>query len=312
MKRWMAFMQRITALGKLPFSKRRYVYEGFSFGDWVAPDTTMKEQVRRGRWLATVYLANSARILARSAKLLGREKDAARYESLFAAICNSFCATFLDEKGHIRNGFQSAYATALYYGILPEQARRLAADDLEKDVIAHGHHLTTGFPSTMHLPFALLDHGKADAAFRLLMQDTCPSWLYPVTKGATSIWERWDALREDGTINVDPVGKTNMVSFSHYAYGAIGLFLYERIGGLTANEPGYRRFTVAPHVGGGLCRTHTAFESMYGRISVDWTLQNGVFSMRAEVPPNTSALIRMPNGDRTEVGSGSYDFACVL
>ena len=106
------------------------------------------------------------------------------------------------------------------------------------------------------------------------MQDTCPSWLYPVTKGATSIWERWDALREDGTINVDPVGKTNMVSFSHYAYGAIGLFLYERIGGLTANEPGYRRFTVAPHVGGGLCRDddERAISAAKKDAEVDWTI----------------------------------------
>jgi alpha-L-rhamnosidase len=312
MKRWMAFMQRITALGKLPFSKRRYVYEGFSFGDWVAPDTTMKEQIRRGKWIATAYLANSAQILAKTARILNKEKDSIRYEALRAAIVRSFCAAFLDAQGQIKNGFQSAYATALYYDILPREARKLAAEDLEQDVIANGYRLTTGFPSTLHLPFALLDHGKTDTAFQLLLQEGCPSWLYPVKRGATSIWERWDALREDGTVNVDPVGKTNMVSFSHYAYGAIGQFLYERIGGLTANEPGYRRFTIAPTVGGGIHQARVACHSPYGMIESKWCIEDRLFQLSVLVPPNTRATVHTPDGREVEVGSGKHDFSCAL
>ena len=312
MKRWMAFMCRMTALLKLPFSKQRYIYNGFSFGDWVAPETAMKEQVRRGRWIATAYLANSAHILAETAHILGNEKDVKRYERLYQAIAKSFCDTFLDRDGHIKNGFQSAYATALYFHILPESAVKLAADDLEKDVVSHGYRLTTGFSSTMHLPYALLDHGKHDTAFRLLLQEACPSWLYPVKHGATSIWERWDALREDGSVNVDPVGKTNMVSFSHYAYGAIGQFLYERIGGLIASEPGYRKFTIAPAVGGGLHEARVAYHSPYGTIESEWSFVDRLFQLSIVVPPNTRATVRIPDGRVVEVGSGVHEFQCTL
>lgn len=312
MKRWMAFMCRMTALLKLPFSKQRYIYNGFSFGDWVAPETTMKEQVRRGRWIATAYLANSAQILAKTANILGNQKDAKRYERLSQAIAKSFCDTFLDREGHIKNGFQSAYATALYYHMLPEFAAKLAADDLEEDVKSHGYRLTTGFSSTMHLPYALIDQGKHDTAFRLLLQEACPSWLYPVKHGATSIWERWDALREDGSVNVDPVGKTNMVSFSHYAYGAIGQFLYERIGGIVADEAGYRRVTIAPQIGGGIHSAHVTMESPYGRLSLDWKIENHVFSLQIEIPPNTNVNVCMPDGGNRELGSGNYELVCAL
>ena len=130
--------------------------------------------------------------------------------------------------------------------------------------------------------------------------------------GATSIWERWDALREDGSVNVDPVGKTNMVSFSHYAYGAVGQFLYERIGGIAANEAGYRRVTIAPEIGGGIHSAHVAMESPYGRISADWKIEDGVFSLQIEIPPNTNADVSLPDGTTSEFGSGRYELSCTL
>jgi alpha-L-rhamnosidase len=190
--------------------KKRFLYYGFSWGDWVAPGTSMQEQIKRAKWLATEYLAYSAHILALAAGHLGKEKEAEKYSALEARIKKCFCDNYLDEKGHIRGGFQSAYAVALCYDVLPDAARKTALDDLEKDVVSRGYHLSTGFPGTLHLPFALLDNGRIDTAFRLLLQDSCPSWLYPVKCGATSVWERWDALREDGSLNTERVGSNNI------------------------------------------------------------------------------------------------------
>jgi len=308
-KKWLRYMSVITALLHPPFSKKRFLYRGFSWGDWVAPGTTMKEQIKRAEWLSAEYMAHSAKLLADIADILGREAEAEEHRALEARIKKSFCDTYLDEGGHIRGGFQSAYAAALRYDILPKAAAAVAADDLEQDVIARDYHLSTGFPGTLHLPFALLDSGRNDTAFRLLLQDTCPSWLYPIRCGATSIWERWDALREDGSVNEDPVGKSNMVSFSHYAYGAVGQFLYERIGGITANQAGYRKFTVRPHIGGGIWRAQVALETPFGRISSVWSLQDdGTFSLEIQAPPNTQATVCMPSGEEHEIGSGRYTF----
>lgn len=310
-KKWLQYMSRIMSLLHPLSPKKRFLYYGFSWGDWVAPGTTMKEQIKRAEWLATEYLAYSAQILTLAAERLGREKEAVKYGALAVRIKKCFCDNYLDVNGHIRGGFQSAYAVALCYNVLPETARKTAVDDLEADVASRGYHLSTGFPGTLHLPFALLDNGRSDTAFRLLLQDSCPSWLYPVTCGATSIWERWDALHEDGSLNVERVGSSNMVSFSHYAYGAVGQFLYERVGGLTANEAGYRRFTIRPYIGGGMKQARVSQETPYGRITSEWSLQeDGTFTLTIDAPANTHGTAVLPTGERREVGSGKSVFIC--
>ena len=312
-KKWLKFMSRTMTLLHPLNPKKRFLYYGFNWGDWVAPGTNMQEQIKRAQWLVTEYLAHSAHILGLASELLGKKKETETYIALEAKIKKCFCDNYLNEQGHIRGGFQSAYAVALSYDILPEAARMTALDDLEKDVISRGYHLSTGFPGTLHLPFALLDNGKADTAFRLLLQETCPSWLYSVKCGATSVWERWDALQEDGSLNVERVGSSNMVSFSHYAYGAIGQFLYERVGGLVANEAGYRRFTVRPYIGGGIEHACVSHETPYGRISSEWRrLNDGTFKLTVEAPANTRGIVILPTGEQRAIGSGTYEFACQL
>jgi alpha-L-rhamnosidase len=310
-KKWLRYMSRIMALLHPLNPKKRFLYYGFSWGDWVAPGTSMQEQIKRAKWLATEYLAYSAHILALAAGHLGKEKEAEKYSALEARIKKCFCDNYLDEKGHIRGGFQSAYAVALCYDVLPDAARKTALDDLEKDVVSRGYHLSTGFPGTLHLPFALLDNGRIDTAFRLLLQDSCPSWLYPVKCGATSVWERWDALREDGSLNTERVGSNNMVSFSHYAYGAVGQFLYERVGGLVAREAGYRRFTIRPYIGGGIGHARISLETPYGGICSEWDIQDdGKFTLTVDAPANTRGTVVLPTGERREVGSGETVFTC--
>ena len=310
-KKWLRYMSFITAVLHPLSPRKRYLYYGFSWGDWVAPGTDMREQIQRARWIAPEYLAHSADILTQIAERLGKDAEAEEHRALSARIRKNFCGAFLEKDGHIRGGFQSAQAVALCYDLLPEAARETVADDLERDVIARGYHLSTGFPGTLQLPFALLDNGKGDTAFRLLMQDTCPSWLYPVKCGATSVWERWDALREDGSLNIERVGSSNMVSFSHYAYGAVGQFLYERVGGLVAVEAGYRRFMIRPFIGGGLKQAYVSLESPYGRISSQWRIgADGTFTLSVEAPPNTRGTVALPTGERHEVGSGETTFSC--
>ncbi len=311
MKRWLSTMKRISTFGKLPFMKNYYVYYFFSWGDWVAPGIPIKEQWRRGRWISTAYFANSAKMVAKIAHLLGNACDAEKYERLSEKIGLSFCRTFLDEGGHIKNGFQSIYADAIRFGILPEKAHQAAVEDLEKDVDKHNDHLMTGFPGTPHLLFALADCGREDTAFRLLMQESCPSWLYPVKCGATSIWERWDALQEDGSVNEEQVGSSNMVSFNHYAYGAVGEFLYSRVAGLEPVESGYKHFKVAPIAGGGLTCAKACYQSPYGMILVEWAMrEDQTFSLFVTVPPNTSATVCLPDKQQFEVGSGEHRYTC--
>ncbi len=313
MKRWVKTFIRMATLGKLPFMKSYYVFRGFSFADWLAPECSIPDQIfKRGKWMATAYLANSVRILEETSRLLGYSTEAKAYEKLHNRICRSFCDTLLDDQDQIKEGFQSIYATAVRFGILPEKASENAVNALEEDIIRHDDHLMTGFAGTPHVPFALTDNGKEETAFRLLLQESCPSWLYPVKCGATSIWERWDAVREDGSVNETPqMGKNNMVSLNTYAYGAIGEFLYSRVAGLEAIEGGYKRFKVVPVPGGGIRHAKASYESPYGTIRSEWDIDDDCeFHLLVAVPPNTQAEITLPDGQTKIVGSGEYRLTC--
>ena len=174
----------------------------FQFGDWCAPNEEFKQWTHKGPWIATCYYANSAHILSKVAAILGYEKDATYYDRLYENISKAFEEKFLDEKGQLHYEFQSGYALALSFLRIDEPKKRYMAQRLAELVKENNYHLSTGFPGTPQLLFALYDHGEAETARRLLLQDTYPSWLYQIRKGATSIWERWDAIREDDSINL--------------------------------------------------------------------------------------------------------------
>ncbi len=277
---------------------------GIQLGDWLAPGENIQDHARKAQWTSTAYWANSVNLVAKAAKILGREEDAAEYRTLFGTIRDAFRRRFIRD-GHIADGFQSIYALAICFGLLNDEERALAAGDLVRDVRQRGNHLATGFVGTPYLLFALADTGYPDVAYDLLMQDTYPSWLYPVKVGAASIWERWDSLKEDGTINT----AGDMVSFNHYSYGAVGDFLYRRVCGLEALEPGYRRFRIAP-LPGRLTWAETRHVSPYGEIRVHWELKNGCFTLHAAIPASTEAEVLLPDGTARTLPEGQYQLAC--
>ncbi|QKJ20504.1 family 78 glycoside hydrolase catalytic domain [Microbacterium hominis] len=292
----------------------------FHFGDWAAPEGGAKEWVQRGKWVGTAYYANSCGIVAEIADLLGEPEEAARLRALRADIIRAYRNVFTDGMGTLKGkgDFQTAYVLPLHFGMTEGAETRAMADNLVRLIDANDGHLNTGFPGTPYILFALSDHGRLEEAYDLLLQSGSPSWLYMVDAGGTTIWERWDALREDGTVNIADLqtgkedGSGGMVSFNHYAAGAVGDWLYTRVAGIEPLTGGYRTFQVAPLPGGGLTSAEGVVETPYGRASSSWTIADGEFSLRVEVPVSTRCTVVLPDGTQREVASGVHHFACVI
>ncbi len=237
--------------------------------------------------IATAYYYHSTKLLVKIARILGKDEDAQWYESLAPKIKKAFADEFITANGRLVSHTQTAYSLSLYFGLVPENLMDKAASYLANDVQKFGH-LTTGFVGTPLLCSTLSEIGRDDLAFMLLTRKEYPSWLYPVTKGATTIWERWDGIKPDGTFQ-DPV----MNSFNHYAYGAIGEWLYSHVAGIRVDEenPGYKHFFLNPHPGGGLTYANADFLSMYGKITSAWETKGNAMVYSCTVPPNTTATV---------------------
>jgi alpha-L-rhamnosidase len=331
MARWVAYQRRRAG--------DDLVWDGdFHFGDWLAyaaPDGEARSYpgASTGRdMIATAFFAHSTDLLRRIAVLLGKTDDAARYGEQLGRIKETFRREFVTETGRVGESTQTAFALALQFELLPESLRPIAARRLAEDV-RQRKHLTTGFLGTPYLCHVLSRYGYLDEAYLLLNREEYPSWLYPVKQGATTIWERWDGQKPDGTFQTP-----TMNSFNHYAYGAIGDWMYQVMAGLDIDEaaPGYKHVLVQPRPGGGFTSAKAAHDSPYGRVGSAWTFSDGRFELAVEVPPNTRATVRLPSaalsgvteGGRTlaagngigttrqdgdavvvEIGSGSYRFA---
>jgi alpha-L-rhamnosidase len=191
---------------------------------------------------------------------------------------------------------QTAYSLALAFDLLPNELIPAAAKYLADDVRKFGH-LTTGFVGTPLLCKTLSDNGYSDLAFMLVNRKEYPSWLYPVTQGATTIWERWDGQKPDGSFQ-----DVSMNSFNHYAYGAIGEWLYRYVAGLNLDEskPGYQHFILEPHPGGGLTSAKIEFESMYGKIISDWKMEGDNFEYQFTIPANSEATVKLIKSGKIE------------
>ncbi|GAA1017496.1 alpha-L-rhamnosidase [Acrocarpospora pleiomorpha] len=282
---------------------------GPQLGDWLdptaPPERPFEAQTDPGL-VATAYLAHSARLVAESAALLGRPGDAARYHALADRAAAAFDTAYATAEGKVTGDSQTAYALALRFGLLQGDRRREhAGERLAELVHANGHRIGTGFVGTPLICDALTDAGALEDAYRLLLQTECPSWLYAVTMGATTIWERWDSLLPDGTINPG-----EMTSFNHYALGAVADWMHRVIAGLAPAEPGYRRLTVRPRPGGGLTHARACHDTPYGRAEVSWERTGARLTIEVVVPPNTTAAVHLPAGPDhpIEVGSGRHLF----
>ena len=280
---------------------RKYIFKWlFQFGDWCAPQGYIKDWLGRGKWTGTAYYANSARIMARIAAILGETEDQKYYENLHRNICRAFRNVLTDGMGRLHEEFQTGYVLPLYFQMEDGQIRQAMADNLNRLVVENDYHLATGFPGTPYILFALADNGHADTAFRLLLQETCPSWLYCVKMGATTFWEQWNAITPEGEVR-DP-------SMNHYAYGAVGDFLYRRILGIEAMDGGYQKFIVKPLLGGGITWAKGGVKTPYGEISVYWEQKDGAFTIDIGVPVSCECELTLPDGKTAKLTSGSHHF----
>jgi alpha-L-rhamnosidase len=272
---------------------------GFHFGDWLDFGSSSRGNMGATptELLATAFFAHSTEILRDSARILGKTEDATRYDILLSNTRKAFAEKFVKEDGSVTSETQTAYALALQFDLVPEALRPKVAQKLVQDVRTRGH-LTTGFLGTPHLTHALSRFGYLADAYRLLLREQFPSWLYPVKQGATTIWERWDGIKPDGSFQ-----DAGMNSFNHYAYGAIGDWMYRVTAGLEmdATVPGYKRVLVQPQPGGGLTWVKARHASLYGDVRSAWRLRGGKFELEVEVPANARALVRLPKANRAQV-----------
>ncbi|MEK0312821.1 family 78 glycoside hydrolase catalytic domain [Cohnella sp. 56] len=284
---------------------------GFHFGDWLGLDA--KENSYIGAtpkdFIATAYYAYSARLVRDAAVALGRAADVRRYGELHHRVVAAFRREFVTPGGRLAAPTQTAHALALVFELVEGEVRTRVARELNKLVAQNDYRLTTGFVGTPYLCFALSDNGYHETALKLLLQESYPSWLYPVKQGATTIWEHWDGVKPDGTFWSD-----DMNSFNHYAYGAIGDWLYRRVAGLDMDESeaGYRGVRIAPLLGGtGLSHASAELVSPYGNIRSAWRREADIVVLETDIPVGASAKVRLPAGDASlvQVDGGSAALA---
>ena len=281
-----------------------YIWDGdYHFGDWLAFATTRPDYpgaTTSKDFIATAFYAHSTDLMRQIAHVLGKENDAARYADLFTKIRNAFQKEYVTERGRVGEDTQTAYVLALEFDLLPESLRSIAAERLAREVRTRGH-LTTGFLGTPYLCHVLSRYGYLKEAYLLLNRDQYPSWLYPVKQGATTIWERWDGQKPDGSFQ-----DASMNSFNHYAYGAIGDWMYRVVAGIEVDReaPGYKHILIQPQPGGGLTRARASHLSQYGRVTSAWELKDGRIELTIAIPANTRATVRLPNSSTTAVSEG--------
>ena len=287
---------------------RRLWEGGFQFGDWLDPDSPPDEPGKAKAdpdLVASAYLYRSADLVARAARELGLDEDAERYGALAEEVRSAWTSEYATPAGRLMSDAPTAYALAIMFGLVdePDLVAKMG-DRLAALVRSAGHRIGTGFVGTPLIQDALVRTGHAETARRLLLQTESPSWLYPVAMGATTIWERWDSMLADGTINPG-----EMTSFNHYAFGAIADWLHRSVAGLAPLEPGYRRIAVAPVPAAGFDWAATEHETPYGRAAVRWEAVEGRIAVAATVPPNTTALVSLPGSEPFEVGSGDHEWS---
>ncbi len=283
---------------------------GFQFADWLDPTAAAGnpfDQRTDPDLLATAAMIHSLDLVATAADILGRDDDRQRYARVAGDARAAFAGEYVTPSGRLASDAQTAYTLAIVYGLLgSEEQRDRAGERLRQLVLDRQLKIATGFVGTPLICDALTETGHVDAAYGLLTQEECPSWLYPVLRGATTIWERWDAITPDGRVNQDGIA---MLSFNHYAFGAVADWLHRVVGGLAPAAPGWRELRIAPRPGGGLRSASSRFDSPYGLASSSWELGDGTVTVRAVVPANTSAHVLLPGStDSFRVGSGSHSW----
>ncbi|RYX81713.1 alpha-L-rhamnosidase [bacterium] len=275
------------------------------FGDWLALDGSgVTEGGTPKELVGTAFYAHSVNLLSKIATVLGKDDDAAKYTVLFSEIKTAFCSRFVTPEGRLSPPYQTPYLLALEFDLLPQQLRENAAKELVAEIRKNRNKLSTGFVGSPYINGVLTREGHLDVAYDLLHQKAWPSWLYAVTQNATTIWERWDGWTPEKGYQ-----DAGMNSFNHYAYGAIGAWLYGYVAGieLDSDVPGYAKFNLTPRPGGELTWAKAHVDSAHGRIESEWHLEDGHFKYRFVVPANTSATVLLPEGTTFDAVAGIYE-----
>jgi len=301
MQRFIEFLSQTSQDGLRCYAE----YTGWhGFGDWLALDgSDGREGGTSKELIGTAFFAYSSHLLAKIAHLLGRDEDAEQYDNLSQQAREAFVKHFVLPDGTLKGGTQTSYVLALHFDLLPRDLRSIAVAELVRNIGQRDNHLSTGFVGTPYLTWVLSDMDYLDTAYALLKQTTWPSWLYSVTQGATTIWERWDGWTHDKGFQ-----DQGMNSFNHYAYGAVGAWMYAVIGGidLDQEQPGYKHIIMRARPGGGLTYAKTGLHSMYGLIRSEWTLENNNFQWRVTIPANTTATVYVPAKDASHVAENGH------
>lgn len=294
---------------------------GFNFGDWLFyrpdDDNDGRSAVTDQYLIAQAFYIHSTQLLINTAEVLGEDSDYKKYTALLGRIKKAFLNEYVTPNGRLSSDTQTAYVLALNFDLLPEEIRDQAVKRLVGNIKSYDYHLTTGFLGTPYLNHVLTRFGHHDLAYTLLMQNTYPSWLYPVTEGATTMWERWDGQKPDGSFQTP-----DMNSFNHYAYGAIGDWMYRELAGINSSEEtdgiGYKKIIIKPHVENSyvsdevkkqnnneeLIEVEGALKTNYGKVKSHWKKQDDQLHLAVSIPVNTTGEIYIPTRNQKEIEEG--------
>lgn len=297
MKRFIDFCKNRSTKDLLPPQKYQ------CYGDWLNIDDETPKDV-----IYTAYFAHSTKLTAQAAAALGKDSDAKEYEKLFEKIKSSFNKAYVEPNGAVFGNSQTAYVLAIAFDLLDEPVRSKAGQHLVERIEDCNWHLSTGFVGTKDLLPALSKIGRNDVAYRLFFNDTFPSWGFSIKNGATSIWERWDGWTPENGFQI-----SRMNSFSHYAFGAVGQWMFENIGGIKSDGPGFKKIIIKPLPDGKLTWAKASYNSIRGLIISDWKIEKNLFKLNVSIPANTTATVFLPAENKNgfipyKVASGNYEF----
>lgn len=301
MKAWVEFLRKK--------SDRDLILSGFQYGDWLALD---KEECLEGNFggtnealIASIFYGVSTKIVADSAEVIGKQKEAQEYRELFDRIKKAINHEFMSPMGRIVSDTQTAYVLMLWFDMVEVQYEERMKELFIQNLNKHRNKLSTGFAGTPFLCYALHKIGRTDLAGNMLLTEEYPGWLYAVKKGATTVWERWDSVKPDGHME-----DNGMNSLNHYAYGSIGSWMVEILGGITPAAPGYKKVCIEPHPIRGITSVRVEQKTPYGLVISDWKWDDYHMSVSVEIPANVTAKVILPGTEEKEIelGSGNYHY----
>ena len=295
-KKWVSYYQSKV-------KDKPYIPKTHSFADWLQPYPTKTGKTgNRGDTpkdlINTAYFAHSAHLLSKIAGVLGNTVDEKKYKNLYHSIAKVFENEFFDKNGKLKSKIQTqtSYLLAIHFNLLKPETKIKAQKYLLEEIRKADYHLGTGFLGTPILPKVLDDMGEIDLMYKILFKETYPSWFYSINQGATTMWERWNSFSKEDGFNPQ-----SMNSLNHYAYGAIGQWMYERVAGISSLEPGYKKIRIAPITNERLTSASASVKTPYGKATSFWKIENNTFYLEVTIPPNSTAEINIPNSKNQEV-----------